>query len=401
MRKNSNSNCSRRPLVRRHALGTACVIVALVVAAQVRAQSTVLLPDPTNNRVLRYNVDAGGNWAIAGVFGSAADGSNMFNPQSVAYDGSNTVYIGESDTTPTTGASRILKYDVNGNYQGVLTMFSTAGERVDKMVFAPDGNLLVSDPFGTGFVSDQIIKVNVSDGSYSTFIAPGDPLFFDPYQLINPRSMAVVGNTLYVTNRNGMGANTGSVVRFNATTGAYIDAGIGADAGAINDDVFFDIDEPNGIVYDSGSNKLYFSALTAGPDVFSVDLSASGAPPLTDASAGVTKILDQSGSNRNFLGMKIVDGQLYTTAFANDALYRIVPDDRSGHRLESHFHFASPHLLPLPLGFHRIGWEYRGRTHHIGRPYWQPANQNIPLVFLTIPQLPSLGRFRGISEWRA
>jgi hypothetical protein len=293
-----------------------------------RAQSTVLVPDPTNNRVFRYNIDTGGNWSFAGIFGSASDGSNMFNPQAVVYDAANSaVYIGESDSRANTGASRILKYSVNGTFQSVLTTFATTGERVDKMMLGPDGNLLVSDPFGTNFVSDQIIKVNVSSGAYSTFISPGDPLFLDPYQLINPRSLAIAGGNLYITNRNGMGASTGSLVRFNATTGAYVDVNVGANAASINDDVFLDIDEAIGLAYDDTANTLYISNHTAadGPDVYAINLSTVGAPPLTTASPGITKVLDLTGGNRNLLGMRIVDGQLYTTAFTDDRLYKIVP----------------------------------------------------------------------------
>lgn len=278
--------------------------------------------------VYRYNIDTDGNWSFTGMFAHAGDGSSMALPSGIAYS-NNKVYVSDIINA---GGSRILEYDLDGNFQGVLTTF--AGERPDKLLVAPDGNLLTSNPFGTGSPTDHIMKVDVVTGAYSTFIETGTPATH-PYQLVNPRSLRIVGSDLYLSNRNGMGTQPGggSVLRFNATTGEYLDADIGPNNASINDDVFFDVSRPQSLTYDSEANALYVASIGAPGgelyDVYRIDLSSIGAPPLESSSNGVTKIYDMQGmtteSNNYFLDMLIANGRMYATAYADHAVWEIIP----------------------------------------------------------------------------
>jgi hypothetical protein len=293
---------------------TLCVVLASVNAS---ANNTVLVADGGNSRVLSYNVDSNNDWSFNGVFAQPSDGSGLSAPGPILYDGASTVYVGETNNS---GSARILKYSLSGAFQGVLTTFS--GEVPDQLALAPDGDLLASNPFGNnGFEQDNIYKIDVATGSYSQFIAQPDPLFFpsSPYTLANPRGMAIKGNTLYVANRDGMGSSGGSILRFDATTGAYLDAGIGANAASINDDVFGDFDNPQALYYDAPSDTLYASVFGGGQDIFAIQLAGSAAmvPPLSGTNTpeqGVTKVYNPSDTGF-ILDIAVVNGVTYWSSF--------------------------------------------------------------------------------------
>ncbi|QDU90933.1 hypothetical protein Pla175_43470 [Pirellulimonas nuda] len=290
------------------------------------AQTTVLVADSLNSRVVSYNVNASNNWSVNGIFAQASDGSGLNSPGPIVYDSAtSTVYIGEVNQG---GAARILKYSAAGVFQGVLTTFG--GEIPDSLAIAPDGNLFASNPFGTnGFEKDNIYKVNISTGGFSEFIAEPDPLFFPnpTYRLINPRGLAVAGNTLYVANRDSMGTSTGSILRFDATTGAYLDAGIGADPLTINDDVFGNFDNPMALHFNASTNTLTAGVFGGGQDLFEIDLagSAAFAPPVSPTNTpaeGVTKIYNPSDTG-SILSIDVIGGQTYWSSFNTGSVYRL------------------------------------------------------------------------------
>ncbi|WP_442482191.1 hypothetical protein [Aeoliella sp. SH292] len=289
----------------------------MLASVNASANNTVLVADGGNSRVLSYNVDSNNDWSFNGVFAQPSDGSGLSAPGPILYDGASTVYVGETNNS---GSARILKYSLSGAFQGVLTTFS--GEVPDQLALAPDGNLLASNPFGNnGFEQDNIYKIDVATGSYSQFIAQPDPLFFpsSPYTLANPRGMAIKGNTLYVANRDGMGSSGGSILRFDATTGAYLDAGIGANPASINDDVFGDFDNAQALYYDAPSDTLYASVFGGGQDIFAIELagSAAMAPPLSGTNTpeqGVTKVYNPSDTGF-ILDIAVVNGVTYWSSF--------------------------------------------------------------------------------------
>ena len=314
------------PIVKRGSLAlVACAALAWLTQPAM-SQTTVLVADSLNSRVVSYNVNASNNWSVNGIFAQASDGSNLNAPGPIVYDSAtSTVYIGETNNA---GSARILKYNLSGVFQGALTTF--AGEIPDHLVIAPDGNLLASNPFGSnGFEQDNIYKVDVSNGSVSEFIAQPDPLFFpsSDYRLSNPRGMAIGGNTLYVANRDLMGSSTGSILRFNAMTGAYLDAGIGPDGGTINDDVFGDFDNPQAVHYNAANNKLTISVFGGGQDIFEIDLAGTAAaappiPPTDNPAGGVTKVYNPSDTG-GILDIDVINGVTYWSSFNNGAVYRL------------------------------------------------------------------------------
>src|SRR5262249_16969736 len=110
------------------------------------------------------------------------------------------------------------------------------------MAFGPDGNLyVVSDG------SDRILRYNGTTGAFiDTFIPPGAPTFHQPIQLIFRGD-----GFLYVSTFGNDNIPGSSVLRFNATTGALTGAFVPSGSGGLflADGMAF---RPNGNLYVSG-----------------------------------------------------------------------------------------------------------------------------------------------------
>jgi WD40 repeat protein len=132
------------------------------------------------------------------------------------------------------GNGVINKYDFG---TGTISVFANTAIAPTDIQFLSNGNMIVSDFFGTTVQQYDITNGN-SLGTFATSAA-----------LSQPTNMLIDGNNLYVSS-----LGTGSVVRFNATTGAFIDTYVGAGSGGLT--------FPAGIQFGPDSNFYVSSLLT-------------------------------------------------------------------------------------------------------------------------------------------
>jgi sugar lactone lactonase YvrE len=132
------------------------------------------------------------------------------------------------------GNGVINKYDFGS---GTLSVFASTTIAPTDIQFLANGNMIVSDFFGTTIQQYDITNGN-SLGTFATDAG-----------LVQPTNMLIAGNNLYVSS---LGA--GSVLRFNATTGAFIDTYVAAGSGGL---AF-----PAGIQFGPDNNFYVSSLLT-------------------------------------------------------------------------------------------------------------------------------------------
>ncbi len=177
-----------------------------------------------NNEVLSYNGTTGAFLNVV-ASGLSTPGGLTFGP-----DGS--LYIANQ------GTNEVLRY--NG---GVLSSFVTAGSgglsQPRKVVFGPDGNLYVASQ-GTG----QVLRYNGQTGAFIDVFASMPP------SITGTAAIWLEFGTdgyLYVASRASSTSVNMSILRFNATTGAFVDSfALGRDGWSFNLG-------PGNIIYDSSN----------------------------------------------------------------------------------------------------------------------------------------------------
>jgi streptogramin lyase len=203
------------------------------------------------NQLLRYN----------GTTGAFVDtiASGLSSPLGITVAADGSLYIANQ------GTNEVLHYDASG-----LSVFVSAGNgglsQPRRAVFGPDGNLYVASQ-GTG----QVLRYNGLTGAFlNTFATTGS----------TPGPAWLQFGTdgyLYTTARTSTAGLATTIIRFNASTGAFVDSlDIGRDSWS------FMVD-PNNIVYYSGNGGANYieryghSSLAA----FSISLDSASAVPVT------------------------------------------------------------------------------------------------------------------------
>lgn len=146
-------------------LWVTCLVCAVfVISVQVAYAETVLLSYSTN--VLRFAV-SDGIWTAQGDF---ANKTNAYGGKSYTFGGITSdgrrVFVGEIATS----TSRILEFDVAGNYQRSLT---TIGQSVEQMAVSPDGRWLYATAgasFSAATTNAAVYRYNPVTGEGGLFI---------------------------------------------------------------------------------------------------------------------------------------------------------------------------------------------------------------------------------------
>jgi len=206
-KKNSKNTSS---LVRRYLLLLAVSVflgIGIIGPASVHADLFVgNFFGPGNEDVLRYNGTTG---AFVSTFVPTGSGGLSF-PLGGTFGPDNNLYVSDSDH------EKVLRY--NGTTGSFINAFVAAVDDPAGLAFGPDGNLYVASSSSPGEVS----RFNGSTG-----VAVGTS--FGSAQLNNPEGLTFgPDGNLYVA-----GGDTHSVLRFNPTTGAFINAFVAAGSGGL------------------------------------------------------------------------------------------------------------------------------------------------------------------------
>jgi streptogramin lyase len=161
------------------------------------ARADLFVSSVDYNTVVQYDENTG---AFLSVFGS---GGGLTGPRGVLFGPDGNLYVVSGDNN-----YGVVRFDGMGNF---IDDFVISGGELRSprcLIFGPDGNLYV------GSKANSIVRYSSADGSFMD-------LFVDVNSggLIGPRGL-VFGpdGNLYVSSY-----NTGQVLRFDGTTGAYID----------------------------------------------------------------------------------------------------------------------------------------------------------------------------------
>ncbi|HSU30500.1 MAG TPA: PEP-CTERM sorting domain-containing protein [Bryobacteraceae bacterium] len=160
---------------------------------------------PGNEDVLRYNGSTG---ASLGTFVPTGSGGLTF-PLGGAFGPDGNLYVSNSD------AEAVLRY--NGSTGAFMNTFASSVDDAAGMKFGPDQNLYVANSASPGGVT----KINGTTGAVIGPLTGG--------ALSNPEGV-VFGpdQNLYVAN-----GDLNSVLRFNATTGNFIDTFVSSGSGGL------------------------------------------------------------------------------------------------------------------------------------------------------------------------
>lgn len=184
----------QRPM---RALSTLVALVAML-GLVASAQADLLVGNffsPDLN-VLRYT----NSGALVGTFVPTGSGGLSF-PLGGTYGPDGNFYVSDSDH------EHVLRY--NGTTGAFMNVFGDAEDPAG-LAFGSNGNLFVADSAAPGFVT----QLNGTTGAdLGAFVAPGSGGLSDPEELV----FGPDGN-LYVAS-----ADTSQVLRYNGTTGAFID----------------------------------------------------------------------------------------------------------------------------------------------------------------------------------
>ena len=183
---------------------------------------------PGNEDVLRYNGTTG---TFVSTFVPTGSGGLTF-PLGGAFGPDGNLYVSDSDH------EKVLRY--NGSTGSFINAFVPAVDDPAGLAFGPDGNLYVASSSSPGEVS----RFNGSTGA-----AIGAS--FGSGQLSNPEGLTFgPDGNLYVA-----GGDTKSVLRYNPTTGAFIDTFVPAGSGGLT--------SARGVVFGPDGN-LYVTSFGTG-----------------------------------------------------------------------------------------------------------------------------------------
>jgi len=267
----------------------ACVLFALCGLSRFAARAeTVLLADSGTKSVRQYAV-TNGVWTYEKDFAAGTYGGVTAQPFGVACDGRQ-VYVGDIGT-----AKRILAFELDGAYVGVLTNFD-ATVTPECLTFDPNGRTLyMSDAFGTA--GDKIYRFNLETGEGGVLINTTG--WSGAVAFNNPRGLAVdESGYLYVADR-----NANFLRQFSAETGAFVKN-------------VYSVPSPQGLLYDyAEKNLLTVSTEAAYQRVHGV------------RSNGYYRVVFSSqAAYANSMGMAKIGTDLYYSSFGEKAVYRIDAD---------------------------------------------------------------------------
>lgn len=162
------------------------------------------------------------------------NGSGLDKPHDILVDQSGTLYVSADATND------VKRFDANGQFIDVFVANGAGGlDNAVGLAWAPDGNLLVASAW-----TNDVKKYDKNTGAYLGSFASGHGLNVPNQIIIGPDS------NLYVAS-SGITSGVSSVLRFNATTGAFIDAFVPAGSGGLN--------KPYGLAFGPDGN-LYVSS---------------------------------------------------------------------------------------------------------------------------------------------
>ncbi len=176
--------------------------LALLVFAASPAWADLFVSGQNTNTIFRFDENTGA--FIEKLIGPSA---GLNSPVGLRIGPDGKLYIANQ------GNGVINKYDFG---TGTLSVFANTSIAPTDIQFLANGNMIVSDFNGTT-VQQYDITNGISLGTFATDSG-----------LIQPTNMLIDGNNLYVSS---LGA--GSVLRFNATTGAFIDTYVSPGSGGL------------------------------------------------------------------------------------------------------------------------------------------------------------------------
>ncbi|QDV26785.1 Calx-beta domain-containing protein [Aureliella helgolandensis] len=268
-----------------------------------------------SDSILRYDV-------ATGEFGNAfvlSGSGGLANPHGLVFGPDGNLYVTSRLT------DEVLRY--NGATGAFIDSFVTAGSGgmvnpID-LAFGPDGELYVSSRD-----TDQVLRYDGTTGAFrDTFVLPGSGGLDNPHGLV----FGPDGN-LYVTSPNTDPLEDGLVLRYDGTTGAFIDVFVtaGHETGGINDAI--------GLVFGPGGD-LYVGR-AGGDSVLRYD-GTSGALIESYVSGG-------SGGLDYPLGLLFdADGNLYVSSRNTDEVLRYGAASQAVFTVS----LSSPSASPVSVAF--------------------------------------------------
>jgi hypothetical protein len=121
-----------------------------------------------------------------------------------------------------TASASVLRFDsTTGAFLGTFVPAGSGGlSYANDLTFGPDGNLYISQKPGADYITSTVLRYNGTTGDFiDVFVPPGSGS-------VNTATAIRFGRdgNLYVADFNDGIASSGDVKRFNGTTGAFIDA---------------------------------------------------------------------------------------------------------------------------------------------------------------------------------
>lgn len=174
-----------------------------------------------DSRVLRYS-DSG---AFLSTF--IAPGNGLLAPRDMIFGADNNLYMVSNN-------SSVLRYNgITGTFIDAFVPVGSGGLTLpSSLTFGPDGLLYVAS-FGTqGFANGAVLSYNALTGALvNAFVEPGSGGLVNPTALL----FAPDGNLLVATVNDGSGSSGNErVLRYNGTTGAFIDTFVPSGSGGLN-----------------------------------------------------------------------------------------------------------------------------------------------------------------------
>jgi DNA-binding beta-propeller fold protein YncE len=270
-------------------------IVGLLLGLPASSHAGLLVASSTNSSVLQYNQTTG---AFTGVFVPSGSGG-LNNPQGLALGPDGNLYVASfGSVTSATGS--VLRYDgATGAFiDAFVPMHSGGLGAPTDLTFGPDRNLYVSDGFfGTG----GVLRYDGSTGAFMGIFASGGGLRV-------PQGLAFgADRNLYVAS-----VLTDSVLRYNGMTGAPLPAA-GQPGAVFIPPGSGGLDEPTRLTFGTDGNVYVASNLT--DSIMRYD-GTTGAFIDTFISAG-------SGGLKRPSDLAFgPDGNLYVSAYLDNSVLR-------------------------------------------------------------------------------
>ena len=351
-------------------LGTFLLFAMMALSATFGATRTRALVTNSDNGITQsfimlYDVSADHKWQYVRTVVTPFDGHSRA-PSSAALI-SNVVYVvdwcGWDDRNAANRSSaRILKYDLEGNFLGVLVdeVRDSNNELVNQL------ELLTPSPDGQYLYSAQSFQVNntakacvyrfkVSDGS-------GGPIIDKIGCIRGPVTLSSDGNTLFVTDRNSPAAGNVFIYDYDSATDKF----------NLRRKLFFNY--ANSTCYDEDSNLLYVCAYRGG------NVTGEGLA-VFDLSSESTSPVVEFGGRTNYTQLKLIDGVMYVVAFDGGKIYKMNRDVENmtfsvGSVIMDKGSGNTPYKLPKLLMFNTYTEEHS--TTEIARyRFDEPANSAV------------------------